>query len=111
MSVSIYTYLPLRKHAHVFKVVKKKMKIFSRKKKYFSYLCSKQIVGEAVLTRNHNLCFVAKIRKIGIPQFYYIRWGIRRFLFHIEKLGFVGVFIIFLFLIQNIHCGFSLKRF
>ena len=28
--------------------------------------------------------------------------------FYIEKLGFAGVYLIFLFLIQNIHCGYSL---
>ena len=41
-------------------------------------------IAEAVLTSTHNLCFGAKIRKIGIPcipQFYYI------------KVGFKGVFI------------------
>ena len=41
-------------------------------------------LGEAVLTSTHNLCFGAKIRKIGIPcipQFYYI------------KVGFKGVYI------------------
>ena len=26
---------------------------------------------------------------------------------HIAKLGFAGVYLIFLFLIQNIHCGYS----
>ena len=29
--------------------------------------------------------------------------------FYIEKLGFAGVYLIFLFLIQNIHCGYSLE--
>ena len=51
------------------------LKFFSRKFViFFSYFCSKQIVGthlnrlaEAVLTSTHNLCFGAKIRKIGIP--------------------------------------------
>ena len=42
-------------------------------------------LGEAVLTSTHNLCFGAKIRKIGIPpaypSFFYI------------KVGFKGVFI------------------
>ena len=37
--------------------------------------------AEAVLTSTHNLCFGAKIRKIGIPlqtpQFYYIKVGFR----------------------------------
>ena len=28
---------------------------------------------------------------------------------HIEKLGFKGLYLIFLFLIQNIHCGYSLE--
>ena len=39
------------------------------------------IVGEAVLTSTHNLCFGAKIRKIGIPLFCYI------------NLGYIGVYI------------------
>ena len=35
---------------------------------YFSYFCSKhKLNGEAVLMSTHNLCFGAKIRKIGIP--------------------------------------------
>ena len=38
-------------------------------------------LAEAVLTSTHNLCFGAKIRKIGIPQFCYI------------KVGFKGVYI------------------
>ena len=29
--------------------------------------------------------------------------------FYIEKLGFAGEYLIFLFLIQNIHCGYSLE--
>ena len=29
--------------------------------------------------------------------------------FYIEKLGFAGVYLIFLLLIQNIHCGYSLE--
>ena len=29
--------------------------------------------------------------------------------FYIEKLGFEGVYLFFLFLIQNIHCGYSLE--
>ena len=29
--------------------------------------------------------------------------------FYIEKLGFAWVYIIFLFLMQNIHCGYSLE--
>ena len=33
---------------------------------YFSYFCSKHRLW--VLTSTHNLCFGAKIRKIGIPQ-------------------------------------------
>ena len=33
--------------------------------------------GEAVLTSTHNLCFGAKITKIGIPQFYYIKVGFK----------------------------------
>ena len=37
---------------------------------------------EAILTSTHNLCFGAKIRKIGIPlqtQFYYIKVGFKVF--------------------------------
>ena len=37
-------------------------------------------LGEAVLTCTHNLCFGAKIRKIGIPgipQFFYIKVGLK----------------------------------
>ena len=37
-------------------------------------------IAEAVLTSTHNLCFGAKIRKIGIPcipQFYYIKVGFK----------------------------------
>ena len=36
--------------------------------------------AEAVLTSSHNLCFGAKMRKIGIPllpQFYYINVGFK----------------------------------
>ena len=29
--------------------------------------------------------------------------------FYIEKLGFAGVYLIVFFLIQNIHCGYSLE--
>ena len=29
---------------------------------------------------------------------------------YIEKLGFAGVYLFFLFLIQNIHCAYSLER-
>ena len=29
--------------------------------------------------------------------------------FYIAKLGYAGVYLIFLFLIQNIHCGYSLE--
>ena len=46
----------------------KKLNIFLEKNSYF---CSKHRlwvhVAEAVLTSTHNLCFGAKIRKIGIP--------------------------------------------
>ena len=37
-------------------------------------------LAESVLTSTHNLCFGAKIRKIGIPlepQFYYIKVGFK----------------------------------
>ena len=35
---------------------------------YFSYFCSKhRLWGEVILSSSHNLCFGAKIRKIGIP--------------------------------------------
>ena len=27
--------------------------------------------------------------------------------FYLEELGFAGVYLVFLFLIQNIHCGYS----
>ena len=30
-------------------------------------------------------------------------------LFYIAKLGYAGVYLIFLFLIQNIHCGYTLE--
>ena len=30
--------------------------------------------------------------------------------FYIVKLGFAGVYLIFLFFIQNIHCGYSLEH-
>ena len=49
---------------------------------YFSYFSSKHRlwvnVSEAVLSRTHNLCFGAKIRKNVYPckpQFYYIKVG------------------------------------
>ena len=29
--------------------------------------------------------------------------------FHIEKLGYAGVYLLFLFLLQNIDCGYSLE--
>ena len=29
--------------------------------------------------------------------------------FHIVKLGYAGVYLFFLFLLQNIHCGYSLE--
>ena len=32
-------------------------------------------LAKAVLTSTHNLCFEAKIRKNGIPQFCYIKVG------------------------------------
>ena len=35
----------------------------------------KNRLAEAVLTSTHNLCFGAKIRKIGIPQICYIKVG------------------------------------
>ena len=38
-------------------------------------------LAEVVLTSTHNVCFGSKIKKIGIPQFYYI------------KVGYKGVFI------------------
>ena len=34
-------------------------------------------LDEAVLTSTHNLCFGAKIRKIGIPKYYYINVGFK----------------------------------
>ena len=46
---------------------------FSRKnlkfyqKNFDIFLIFDQNIGEAVLTSTHNLCFGAKIRKIGIP--------------------------------------------
>ena len=45
---------------------------------------SKNRLGEVVLTCTHSLCFGAKIRKIGIPQFCYIKVGyhIRRYILH-----------------------------
>ena len=51
------------------------MKIFSRLMLiFFLFLLKTEIVGtrenrlaEAVLTSTHNLCFGAKIRKIGVP--------------------------------------------
>ena len=33
----------------------------------------------------------------------------RKLHYYIEKLDFAGVYLIFLFLIQNIHCGYSLE--
>ena len=55
---------------------------------FMTFLLKTMIVGscsnhsaEAVLTCTHNLCFGSKIKKLGIPQFYYI------------KVGFKGVFI------------------
>ena len=41
-------------------------------------------LGEAVLTSTHNLCFGAKIRKIGIPLYTPVL---------LYKVGFKGVFI------------------
>ena len=72
------------------------MKIFSRKfLLFFSYFCSKHRLwvhvlephrrGEAVLTSTHNLCFGAKIRKIGIPLHNPVLLYI--------KVGFKGVYI------------------
>ena len=46
----------------------------------------KNRLGEAVLRSTHNLCFGAKIRKIGIPPhtpvFFYIKVGLRGYTFH-----------------------------
>ena len=53
-------------------------------KNFDIFLIFAQNIAEAVLTSTHNLCFGAKIRKMGIPcipQFYYI------------KVGFKGVYI------------------
>ena len=63
-----YENLP-KQYTQIFKVVKNEN---FQKKNFdnFSYFCSKHrlwVHGEAVLTSTHNLCFEAKIRKIGIP--------------------------------------------
>ena len=58
-----------------FRFKKKRRKFIG--KTLISYIFAQNID----LTRTHNLCFVSKLRKIGIPQFCYI------------KLGFKGVYI------------------
>ena len=58
-----------------------KMKNFTEKNLIFFLIFAQNIdCGEAVLTSTHNLCFGAKIRKIGIPripQFCYIKVGFK----------------------------------
>ena len=47
---------------------------------FFLFLPQNIDCDEAVLTSTHNLCFGAKIRKIGIPlhtQFFYIKVGFK----------------------------------
>ena len=47
-------------------------------------------LAEAVLINTHNLCFEAKIRKIGIPQFCYIRSnqsGVQRGIHYTDRLS------------------------
>ena len=55
------------KYTVIFKAVK--TKFFSRKKKIFLFAQNFDCgYTKAVLTSTNNLCFVSKIRKIGIPQ-------------------------------------------
>ena len=69
----------------IFKVVKKNPKIFSRI--CFAIFLIFAQNGEAILTSTHNLCFGAKIRKIGIypcvpPSSTIKKWGSRGYTFH-----------------------------
>ena len=66
--------IPLRKHARMIYSNFFRSKIDNFQRKIFDiFLIFAQNIdcgytlGEAVLTRTHNLCFRAKIRKIGIP--------------------------------------------
>ena len=61
----------------IFKVVKK-LKISIEN---LIFLLKTQIIGTRVLTSTHNLCFGAKIRKIGIPL-HYIKVGFKGYILH-----------------------------
>ena len=54
-----------------------KMKIFTGKKMLFFLFLLKTSIGEAVLTSTHNLCFGAKIRKIGISPVLVYKSGVQ----------------------------------
>ena len=88
--LSIYNHLiwiqqtdTLQKHAHMIYSNFFRSKVDNFQRKYFDiFLIFAQnrdcgYLGEAVLTSTHNLCFGAKIRKIGIPQFCYIKVGFK----------------------------------
>ena len=59
-------------------------------------------MGEAVLTSTHNLCYGAKIRKIGIPLHTPVL---------LYKMGFKGVFIARTCFPDEMSCYFSFNHF
>ena len=81
-------------YTEIFKVKKKRRK-FSEKNRHFFLIFAQNIdcgytfnrLGEGVLTSTDNLCFGAKIRKIGIP----LRTSV---LSQYIKVGYKGVYVI-----------------
>ena len=61
----------------------------------------------------HNTCFYGELEKITaelpIPKTCLYNFDPFKPPFHIVKLGFTGVYIIFLISAQNIDCGYSLE--
>ena len=112
----------------VMKIKEKKKKKSSEKIDVFNIFA--QNIDEMVLMNTHYpqyMFWIKKIRKnvyLCIPQFNYVKVGFTFIMktcpcnvyplephFYIAKLGYAGVYLFFLFLLQNIDCGYSTRRF
>ena len=80
-------HIPLRKHTYsnILKTLLPKMKIFRYKNSDIFHISAQKhrlwVLGEAVLTSTHNLCFLSRNKKNNVypckPQFYYIKVGFK----------------------------------
>ena len=102
-----------------------KIEKFISKCSTFFYIFAQNIhcgFGEVVLTSTHNVSFGSKLRKLGIPLYTPILLYLSVIMqtcpcnvyplephFYIGKLGYAGVYLFFLFLLQNIDCGYSVE--